>query len=104
MKTIDDIIKAADKLQEVVSKIRISKTAEALNRLNYSPTLIYNCPNFLLWQKKDLLKELHQLQKNKEDLATKQANLLFYHYKLLIKLRQNDPVAWDEINELYEDD
>ncbi|HKL22090.1 MAG TPA: hypothetical protein VJ904_09805 [Tichowtungia sp.] len=31
-------------------------------------------------------------------------NLLFYHYALLQRLRRNQPEAWDEVNELMEDD
>ena len=30
--------------------------------------------------------------------------LLYYFYELLTRLRQDDPAAWDEVNELYEDD
>jgi hypothetical protein len=31
-------------------------------------------------------------------------NLLLYHYRLLRRLRDDEPEAWDEVNELMEDD
>ena len=30
--------------------------------------------------------------------------IMLYHFKLLTRLRKNEPEAWDEVNELYEED
>lgn len=104
------------------SRGEIEASSQALESFNYAPTLLIPTPNFIHFSRQDLLEEIDRIAgANKEDiekelgieekkgqdlgeLVLRHLNLLVYHYRLLIRLRQNDPEAWDEINELYEDD
>lgn len=99
----------------------IEASSQALEGFNYSPTLLIPTPNFIHFTKEDLLGEIDRLagacrediekelgieEKNGQDLGEivlRHLKLLVYHYHLLVRLRKNDPKAWDEINELYEE-
>jgi len=90
----------------------VENTAADLARYHYEPVLLESVPNFTMLGREKLLSELAKLKvrvrEGSDDQAltmiAKQASLLMYHYRLLIRLRGNDPEAWDEISALYEDD
>ncbi len=94
----------------------ISKTAEVLEGLKYSPVLLSDFPDFLRVDSKRFFSEVERMiqggssltelpeGETAESFLEKQVSLLVYHYKLLNRLRRDDTAAWDEINELMEDD
>lgn len=105
-------------LQDVTDTEKIKQTAEMLQGMHFNPTLLFRTENFLFFTREDLLKEIDRvaswktgdLQKqgvgaeDTETLKLNHVSLLVYHYRLLLRLRKDEPEAWDEINELYEDD
>jgi hypothetical protein len=97
----------------------MENTAHRLRGMKFSPTLLVNLPDFLHVTKERILGELDRaLTLDAEELIEEGMNptsdpetfrmnhlkLLYYFYELLTRLRRDDPAAWDEINELYEDD
>lgn len=97
----------------------IEKTASRLEGMNFSPTLLFPIQNFLRITRNRLLEEFDHTcslersellemgmpEKEDEELyKDKQLSLMAYWYNLLNQLRRDVPEAWDEINELYEDD
>ena len=98
---------------------QIESTATDLENMKYHPILLVDTPAFLRMTAADLLNELNRLAAMTEqewadagcpeeqsctDFRDKHIGLLFYHYALLYRLRNNEPEAWDEINALLEDD
>ena len=45
-----------------------------------------------------------EIQQDIQEIKLEQIGLLVHHFKLLCRLRQDDPEAWDEVDELYGDD
>lgn len=93
----------------------IEKTAKRLEDMNFSPTLLSDIPDFLRLTNQQILdlfdqtstmplQESHSGIENPEEWKEKQLKLLIYWYRLLVDLRKDVPEAWDEVNELYEDD
>lgn len=95
----------------------IEKTALLLEGMNFNPIFLLDVPNFLRITKKDMLKAFdHVASHGEEELKQRdfkqdipkavlqQLNMMTYWYVRLLELRKDDPHAWDEINELYEDD
>jgi len=97
----------------------IEKTAKRLEDMNFSPTLLFPINDFLHLSKSQMLKEFDNIAKLKrndliklgmpeeEDFQSfreKQLSLMVYWFRLLSQLRKDSPEAWDEVNELYEDD
>lgn len=106
-------------LPDVEDAARIQYTVKRLEGLHFAPTLILPLENFTSFSKADILREIDRIANLSEQeiqasgvridqdiQATKkeQVGLLVYHFKLLTRLRQDDPTAWDEIDELYGDD
>ena len=96
---------------------RIGKTADVLEGMKYTPTLLTDFPDFLRVDSKTFFARIEEILNapdvKPEDLPAGesqgsyrelQVSMLIYHYKLLNRLRQDEPEAWDEINELMEDD
>ena len=111
--------KQYDDLPEDPSELVIENTARRLQGMKFSPTLLVEVSDFLHAGKKRILAELDKaMALDGEELVEAGMNptgepevfkmnhlkLLYYFYELLTRLRQDDPAAWDEINELYEDD
>lgn len=97
----------------------IEKTAARLDDYEYSPTLLIPVEDFTRLTKEELIEEMKRTVDLSEsdmrevgftdgaDLITKkdqQLNLLVHHFSLLSRLRNDEPEAWDEVTELYEDD
>jgi hypothetical protein len=97
----------------------IEKTAMRLQNMSYTPTLLIDTPDFLIMNREGFAKEYKRvsgLSAQKlieegmpagaapEEFRSNHLRLLEYHYRLLTRLRRDEPEAWDEVNELYEDD
>ena len=106
-------------LENVTDASRIQYTAKRLEGLYFSPTLILSTERFLYLSKADILEEIdrvaalpdQEMQEQGFDttqdfhqIKLEHLGLLVYHFTLLTRLRQDDPEAWDEIDELYGDD
>jgi hypothetical protein len=81
----------------------IEETAKELQAMNYQPMLLNDAPGFLELTKSGLVQMVVDVAE-KPDATEQHLSLLFYHYALLQRLRRNEPEAWDEVNELMEDD
>lgn len=82
----------------------IAETADRLKAMNWQPTLLADPTDFLTLTKDKLKTFIEQLTADGNDLTEQHLSLLLYHYRLLQRLRNDEPEAWDEINELMEDD
>ena len=103
-------------LEDVTDPTSIELTVKRLTTLHFSPTLIFPTDNFLHFSKQDVLKEIDRVvelsaeeadldpKKDLNELKLEHIGLLVYHFKQLLRLRRDDPEAWDEIGELYEED
>jgi len=106
-----DTIYLKELLREVISlpddaeQDAIDQTKRELEGYNWSPMLTVDIPDFTSATKPDLIRFLKDLtteqlkEMNPEDLS-----LLVYHFKLLQKLRRNEPESWDYITELMVED
>lgn len=96
---------------------KIRQTAQVLEGMRYSPILLSDFDDFLSVDSTRFFPELEKVLNspdiaeqelpsglNQDEFREKKAGLLLYHYKLLNRLRRGEPEAWDEINELMEDD
>ncbi len=96
---------------------KIRKTAEVLEGMKYTPTLLTDFEDFLRVDSKRFFPSVEKILnapdvksgelpagETQESFRERQVSMLIYHYKLLNRLRLDEPEAWDEINELMEDD
>ncbi len=98
---------------------KIEETAKTLENMNYEPVLLVKTPGFFRMGRKELETEVSRINEmsdaemmaegfaenaNFSEFKAKHLQLLIYHYSLLCRLRNDDPEAWDTINELMEDD
>lgn len=94
----------------------IEKTAARLERLNYAPALIIPVSVFLRLTPNALLGEIDKIlampdqeacalapddPQKCQDLRLQFISVLVFYYKQLDQLRQGDPDAWDEVDEVY---
>lgn len=52
----------------------------------------------------EIKKQLPENKDSASEIRLRHLQLLLYHYNLLCRLRDDEAEAWDEVNELYEDD
>lgn len=106
MLNIEDIKKEIELLPADTNQHDIEITAKTLKGINYSPNLPIDTPDFLFITKDGIAKEFTKVANSTKDETLKKShlNLLLHQYKFLYRLRMNDMDAWDEVNELYEDD
>lgn len=103
-KTIANVLQELETLDDT-SAGQIAQTAEQLEAMSYQPILLTDTPNFLRMTSKELSTHIQELVSNhRNELTEQHLSLLIYHFKLLQRLRRDEPEAWDEINELMEDD
>lgn len=97
---------AINALPDDVSRREIEQTAERLKRDSYEPLLIRKPPNFLYITKERLLAFIDELAaiSDEEEVTQEDLNLLVHQYRFLQRLRRDEPEAWDEISELWEED
>ena len=116
---IDAFKAAINALPDINNATCIQQTATRLEGLHFTPTLILPVKRFLYCSKADILREIDrvadlteqelqeqgiELTQEIQEIKLEQIGLLVYHFKLLTRLRQDKPEAWDEIDELYGDD
>ena len=80
------------------------QTAARLRVLNWEPILLTDPSGFLEITREQLSAHIRQLTSRHTDLTEQHLSLLLYHYRLLQRLRRDEPEAWDKVNELMEDD
>ena len=101
------------------SAAAIESTAQMLEGMNYEPLLLLKTSGFLRMGRDDLKAEIERVNAmsstglmkeglsgvaNFNEIKVRHIQLLIYHYALLCRLRNDDPSAWDIINEMLEDD
>lgn len=88
------------------SSAEIEQAARQLEGDCYEPLLIHKPANFLRITKDGLLSFIDELavQAKSEEITEQDLNLLLHQYRFLQRLRKNDPEAWDEVTELWEED
>jgi hypothetical protein len=116
--TLDASVRAVEQLPSH-SPETIEATAQRLEKIGYSPMLIIPVENVARFAKDDMIREMQRTARlDQSDMAalgftedsdldarkTQQLNLLRYHFALLSRLRSDDPEAWNEVSELYQDD
>ncbi|WP_372846301.1 hypothetical protein [Pontiella sp.] len=97
----------------------IESTAKTLEGISFEPVLLMKTPGFLRMGRLELEREIERVHQmtvkemmaegfaenaNFNEFKAKHIQLLIYYYNLLCRLRTDDPMAWDLVNELYEDD
>lgn len=103
MNSITELRKELEEMPQDAPILVIEKTAKRLEDMNFSPILLTEIPDFLHLTNRRALEQFDKISESGENII-KQLNLLVYWYRLLVELRQDVPEAWDEVNELYEDD
>lgn len=103
---VDAIREAIESLPDDVQSRQIEQTDRRLESVCYQPFLIREPPDFLRITRDRLLAFIDELTRGAgEQQATEQdLNLLLHQYKFLHRLRLDDPDAWDEITELWQED
>lgn len=106
-------------LPDVDDYVSIQQTVERLVGLHFAPTVMLPTAKFTSFTKVDMLAEIDRvanlteqalresgvvISQDVQETKLEHIGLLVYHFKLLTRLRQDDPAAWDEIDELYGDD
>jgi hypothetical protein len=92
-------------LPEDASAEKIESTAQQLEKMNFEPILLISPPDFLRSTKQRLVNFFDTtVIEQMSQLTEQHLSLLVYQYRLLQALRRDEAEAWDEINELMEDD
>lgn len=97
----------------------IDRTARELESFSYEPILIIPVEGFLRMGKGDFIGQCYSVLALSDDdvahlpvaytqdpdrIRQDQLRLLISQFDLLVRLRRDEPEAWDEVHELYEDD
>ncbi|MDF1569770.1 MAG: hypothetical protein P1P77_17260 [Spirochaetaceae bacterium] len=100
-------------------EVNVGPTAERLEHMNWRPEFLEDVEDFLHITRDRLVagvenlldmdneeseKRFGTLTIDSDRAALTQASLLLNAAELLWRLRLDEPEAWDQINELYEDD
>ena len=106
-------------LRDDASEEEVEQTAQNLERAGYQPPFLMDIPGFTRMRKEDIFHHIGRIanmdnstfkdmplakDRSPEDVKRLIIQMLIQHYSLLVRLRKGEPEAWDEINELYEDD
>lgn len=112
-------IRLVEGLDDSTDKEAIESTSRELRTFHYSPMLLFPVENFENITREGIIREIKRIRDLTpkemsrsgfdpgDDIDEKKKNaisLIVHHYKLLVRLRKDEPEAWDEVNELYEDD
>ena len=111
---MNKFLEYVDQLPNDSDLATIAETARRLRGMNYSPSLLMETPGFLEFTKSQLRAEIGRVialpdssfdaVDNVIELKYNHIKLLIYHYELLQHLRNDEPEAWDIVNEEFEDD
>ncbi|MGL1933272.1 MAG: hypothetical protein OCC45_16180 [Desulfotalea sp.] len=103
-------------LEDMVGKETIEQTAIRLEGLHYAPPVTTPVKTFLRLTSNSLLAEIDKIldmpdqeacalapdnPKECQDLRLQFISVQIYYYKQLMQLRQENPEAWDEVDEMY---
>ncbi len=98
---------------------RIERVAADLERYTYEPIFLFPVPGFLRMDKLSVVGYIKGLEnmgeeeirsfgilgdESPDELVGRQLKMVIRNFSLLSRLREDEPEAWDEIHELYEDD
>lgn len=118
-KTFNDVKEGLQILGCIDDPEKIESTARELEAVSYSPLFLIELKGFLRYTKKDAVWAIEHIYEYRSKALKKTPlgkdygaaeikikALLFFlkEFELLQQLREGKPEAWDEINELYEDD
>lgn len=118
-KTYNEFKQQLENMETVEDHDLVKNTADRLHGISYAPPFLIEIPNFTEMNKKSAIKTLKRLYEYPEIEIEKFAiardrsvtqikidamNGFITEYRLLQRLRMDVPEAWDQINELYEDD
>jgi hypothetical protein len=102
---LKDVLREITSLPEDADTDKIDQTRRELEGYNWSPMLTVDIPDFLSATKTDIIRFLKDMTAQQlQDMKNEDLSLIVYHYKLLRKLRRNDPEGWDYITELMVED
>lgn len=83
----------------------IESTRKELEGYNYFPLLTIDVPNFLSATRNDIVNFITRtVETRANEVNPVDLSLIVYHYRLLQKLRNNDPESWEQITELMDED
>ena len=118
-KTYNEFKQQLENMETVEDHDLVKNTADRLHGISYAPPFLIEISNFTAMNKKSAIKTLKRLYEYPEieiekfaiarDRSVNQIKIdamngFITEYKLLQRLRMDVPEAWDQINELYEDD
>ncbi len=118
-KTIDAefaaLARRLDEIEDVTDPQRVATATDELRRVGYTPMLLVAPDNFLETTREQIRAELQRIRTmpaaelpteadEAETVRVQAAMLLVSNYETLVRLRQPDPKAWNEIIELYGED
>ena len=117
--SFDDRIKSlkqeVQSFPETPEKV-IEETASRLKGLHYSPPISIDIYLFLRLSKTALLEEIDKILAMSDqeactlapdnpgkcrDIRLQTISVLVYYYRQLIRLREGEPEAWEEVDEMY---
>ena len=114
--TSEEIKSEIKALPELTNQWEIEETAQRLERLHYAPVVSMKIGTFLRITKQGMLKEVERVlalpdaeacamvpdQPIKcQGVKIQTLSILLYYYKILLRLREGDPEAWDSVGDLY---
>jgi hypothetical protein len=117
--TIEELIAGIEAVEDAAAADRIEAAAADLERTHYEPLFLLPVAGFLRMTASDILQYARRVvgmteseiagyhirhMSSAEEVKEKQLRMLLRNYALLARLRADEPEAWDEVHELYEDD
>lgn len=113
------IIKRIRTIEDRSSDQRVAQVAADLKRISFEPIMLIPADGLCSMRTDEVLElaertaamsdeEIGQLglvfSDEPERVRVDQLKMLLHYFSLIVRLRADDPEAWDEIHELYEDD
>lgn len=98
---------------------KVEHTALRLEEMNFSPSLLFPVKGLIRMSLSQMIGHFEEIAgleeadlrdrgipngKDPQEFREKHLSLFLYWSELITRLRRDDPAAWDEIYDLYEDD
>lgn len=114
-----DLLGKLENITDEADNERIEAVASDLERMSYEPIFLLPVEGFLHMSKQEVLQAAQdvcrmtaeevfshdfQHREDAEQIKAEQLRMMIRNFQLLSRLRKDEPEAWDEIHELYEDD
>lgn len=115
----ESAVSSLQEIDDAADAARADHVASDLERITYEPLFLLPIDGFLRMRKDDILRYARELCEladteiakfsirnieSPEKVKETQLRMLLRNFQLLVRLRNDEPEAWDEIHELYEDD